>query len=642
MKEKRFELSVLLSENRYTEKPKNVGGVRAEITQEIRTTTRKLADYLTSGYAIIPAICKITFAKDSTGHKRYHYDFVRQQVFLLDIDNSSRGKPLPKAEQILPETAIRHLKEKGIFPCFVYRTYSDTPETPKFRIVIAFSEPVLDKGKRDSIQKNLGSALGTAKNGVPYADTKCFDASRLFFGTDKQELLFADFDALNDAESVISVNLAGLCTGQDSRHTQGKTPKIKPVSRSLCVDCGIIEAIRQHDSNYIRQKMDYPHKVFDTAGEMWDFLYKDVDFADFLGVPQNTLFSCCLDGHTDVKPSANVFQTEAGTWVYKCFSHAGNGIFNIRQFVEKVGNFKTVYSSMDFLKKSLNFELEISSWQQKQIFDLDYIGCCLDLGQFAEMCPSADRVTRFCKDIFRTLVTLAKTYCLSEEYQTKNGESIFFATNNAILRKSGRTLNRKQQGKVSNYLAVLAYLGMIRKIPDSEVPKKLLRKAQQIVGGAGKRHIQFYAIPAWVVQHTEQIESYGRKYIENGYRAAGISFELFCRTEGIETAMRAYPQIAQTKSGKARTTYQQDIRHECILDMIANAILEDGYAREQNIIEQAKSVLGTYYGVAQVKRSLPEILIANGWKRVKTSKELKERFGIDSAGYPYIIVPETD
>lgn len=644
-KEQAFVFSVLLSKNSYTEKPKNAGALRAEMVREYRTSVRNLANCLLNGYAVIPAYSNVTVTRDGTGRNRFRYDFVRQQVFLLDIDNSDAGKPLPKTEQIPLKVAIQSLKLNGIVPCFAYRTYSDTPETPKFRIAVAFSEPITDKNQRDLIQKAIGGALGTTKSGIPYVDRKCTDSNRIFYGTNKPELLYHDFDAVNSVNSAFFSKLAAVTAGQGSQPTQAKmpqTPKIKAFSRSVCADAGIIEAIQKHDYEYIRQELNCQHRIFKSTGEMWDFLYKGVNFADFLGVPEKTLFSCCIDGHTDKKPSANIFRSDSGIWLYKCFSHAGRGTYNIREFTEKVGGFKTVFSAMEFLKKCLNIELEISDWQQEQISELENIGSCIDLGVFAETCPCAYKVTRFCRDIFRTMLTLAKTYCFTEEYTTKNGEAVFFATNSAILQKSGRRLNRKQQGQVSKYLAILAYVGMIRKLPDNEVPKRLLQKARNIVKGAGKRHIQFYSIPSWVVQQTELIETYGKSYIEHGYRQDGISFETFYRTEGIETAARVYPQVARTKTAKTGTTYQQDKRHEIVSDLFADSIMEKGYARENAVIQEAKSKLGSYFSITQVKRSLPDIMTANRWKRVRATKKMKEQYDIKSAGYPFVIIPETD
>ena len=633
--------SVLLSKKSYTEKPKNAGFVRAEITQEHRTTARHLANCLINGFAVIPAVSNVSVQKDDSGRTRYRYDFVRQQAFFIDIDNADGKQPFAKHEQIPLKTAVERLRNMQIYPAFAYWTFSNSQDCEKYRICVIFAEPVTDREKRDLIQRALVAALGTTKSGKPYADTKCTDTSRLFYGTNQPELPFTDFDAVNDADSAVFRELAGGTGLHVPQSKNAAMPKIRAYTQAAySVDTAILDAIQKHDSEYIRNRLNYPHRVFNTAGEMWDYIYQKIDFAGFLAVPENALFSCCLDEHADKNPSANIFKNEAGVWLYHCFSHGIGGTYNIRQFIEKAGGFRSVYSATEFLKSCFNIELKLSDWQQAQISDLDFIGQCLDFGTFAENCPHADRITRYCKDIFRTMLQQARTYCFSDKYATKNGEIVFFITNAELLRKSGRTQNSRQAEKISRYIAVLSYLNMIRKLPDSEIPAKLLNKARQIVGGRNRRHVQFYAIPAWVAQHTEQIENYGRKYIENGYRAAGISFELFCRTEGFKTAARVYPQIAQTKKADSGTTIQQDNRHEIVMEVIGDSIRKKGYARECEIMDAIKSRLGAYFCERQIKRSLPELLRANCWKRIRATKELKNKFDIESKGYPFLIVPE--
>ena len=633
--------SVLLSKKSYTEKPKNAGFVRAEITQEHQTTARHLANCLINGFAVIPAVSKVSAQKDDSGRTRYRYDFVRQQAFFIDIDNADGKQPFAKHEQIPLKTAVERLRNMQIYPAFAYKTYSDSQDCEKYRICFLFSEPVTDESKRNTIQKALVRALGTTKSGKLYADKRCTDTSRIFFGTDKPELPFTDFDAVNDADSAVFKELAGGTGLHVPQSKNAAMPKMRAYSQAAySVDTAILDAIQKHDSEYIRNRLNYPHRIFDTAGEMWNYIFKEVDFARLLGVPEKTLFSCCLDGHKDANPSANVFRTDSGVWLYCCFSHGIGGKYTVRQFIEKAGGFRSVYAATEFLKSCFNVELKLSDWQQAQISDLDFIGECLDFGIFAENCPHADKITRYCKDIFRTMLQQARTYCFSEEYQTKNGEIIFFITNAELLRKSGRTPNGRQAEKVSRYLAVLTYLDMIRKLPDGEIPAKLLSRARQIVGGRNRRHVSFYCIPAWVAQHLEQVERYGVKYTETGYRAAGISFELFCRTEGFETAARVYPQIAQTKKADSGTTIQQDNRHEIVMEVIADSIREKGYARECEIMDATKSRLGAYFCERQIKRSMPELLRANCWKRVRATKALKERFDIESMGYPYIVIPE--
>lgn len=87
------------------------------------------------------------------------------QVFGLDFDGGDKT----------PEETIHTLQTNGINPQLWYSTFSSTPEIHKYRVVLFAEKPITDIQERDLIYKGLLQM-------VPYADTSCKNAGRIFFG----------------------------------------------------------------------------------------------------------------------------------------------------------------------------------------------------------------------------------------------------------------------------------------------------------------------------------------------------------------------------------------------------------------------------------------------------------------------------
>lgn len=603
----------------YNRKPTDDGEVQKELAHPTNLELRELAESLVMGCNVRPSeCCGISDEK-----------WKSQQLFLLDIDNKTDPK-------LSPEQAYQMAVDNGLKVSFMYYTHSSTDQCPRYRIAFLMAEKITDLDLRNRVMNALFHVF------EEYADKKCKHPSRMFYGGHSGKVLYPNYEEVNEADDVLKLLPQDYVCSNSVPHKNRK----KSYPRLRTSLSAAVTAIRNHDADYFRQTLDLPHRVAESRDELWHYFYSEVSLADFLGVTEGESINCIFSEHEDVHPSASVYQSNINDiWLYTCQSHPNNSNnYNIREIVEKLGEFRSVYRAVEFLKQALNVELELDSYQREKHEDLDFITQYLDLGQFAEKCPYADRTTRYCKDIFRTMVAIAKDNIYSEKY-SYNGQAVFFATHKTILSKSGRNLNSKQQSQVTKYLGILSYLGMVRKLKDDEIPKPLLKKARQIVGGKNKRHVEFYVIPNWTMPHLEKIEYYGVSYTQNGYRSNGVSFEAFARAEGRETAERYSPQMARQKAfkdEKKTTTEAQDKRHDIIDQLVQEHLKAHGYFREADIIEEAKRYMSWYYAERQVKRSIAQIRDSYGLKRVKCSKVLKQKYGIEDAGYPYIYIVSED
>ena len=87
------------------------------------------------------------------------------QVFGLDFDGGDKT----------PQETIATLQTNGINPQLWYSTFTSTTDIPKYRVVLFAEKPITDSNQRDLIYKGLLQM-------VPYADTTCKNAGRIFFG----------------------------------------------------------------------------------------------------------------------------------------------------------------------------------------------------------------------------------------------------------------------------------------------------------------------------------------------------------------------------------------------------------------------------------------------------------------------------
>lgn len=603
---------------KYTHKPPatEMGNIQSELSVPGTIEIQKLADLLGNGACFRPAAIRGT----------HDTDFLSQQVYGLDFDNANN-------DIIDPGQAIETAKRAGVPPSFAYLTFSSTEQKPKFRLIFCASAAEHNRKKRDYIQRYLMALYGDA------IDSKCGNPARLFFGTDKG-ILYADYAAVFDSEHI----LRGYRPDQQEQDEKRRTPKspraiqrppISGVSHS-------IEAIKTHNSEYLKRKLSKKQRIFDNRKDFFDFIYREIDLAELLGVEPKKSFSCVLPTHggEDIHPSASVFVTRGGTWKYKC--HAEGISLNVKQLIEVIGNFNSEFQALEFLKSIYNLKIRETAWSIEQRENIDSILFALstsDERSFKALCPTASANTRNAQLIYMQILSIAKN-AIYPERAAENGNIIFYMSTRQLAKSAGKS----SIDKVSKYLKMLIYHGLLEIVPDENVPPAFLKKA--IAGTKnGHAHVSFYQIPSWVYQHIQHIERQGKRWKTNGYRLNGISYEMFLRTEGAEIAGRLYPQTSKytDKGGEVKqkgTRKKSDELHEIISEVILDRINQNGYCQEKEIIE----ILGRTYGKnitdIQLKRSLTDILNCYQLRKIRATKALKIKFSIISKGYPSIIVPD--
>jgi len=159
-------------------------------------TLETLSEQIALGKTFCPAVFK--------NDKRANDNFLSQQIFGLDFDSG-----------VKPEKVIETLKSYSINVNLFYKTFSHTPQTPKFRLCILFRDIILNKNERDLIQKGLMNITGEA-------DPSTKDSARMFFGSNNCTVLNGAPNLLADVLPAIH----SFLTANVHRNTETQITKV--------------------------------------------------------------------------------------------------------------------------------------------------------------------------------------------------------------------------------------------------------------------------------------------------------------------------------------------------------------------------------------------------------------------------------
>lgn len=177
-------------------------------------TIQEFAKAISEGHSFYPTVySKKLKGYDEKGKPVYKYPAIKQQLFVVDIDNNrfkldsegkfvtdQNGKRVKEAidNPLTIERAREICRQHELEPLLIYETFSskqhrDAPEKPytKFRIVFATDKPIMvqDEGERgiNATKEYFVKLFGEA------ADAVTTDNARLIYGTDERAHLYGKF-----------------------------------------------------------------------------------------------------------------------------------------------------------------------------------------------------------------------------------------------------------------------------------------------------------------------------------------------------------------------------------------------------------------------------------------------------------------
>jgi hypothetical protein len=280
------------------------------------------------------------------------------------------------------------------------------------------------------------------------------DATRLFFGG--RRLICENYNSMINAEDIIT-----RFYKEDSNMTEVERKGDYNINKFNSINILVtqnpehseqynLKALRDRDFKFLNERLNNSPIEFDNESEFWKYVFR-INMSELLGFQYSRSIKCVF--HQDNKPSASVFCNEDGIWFYKCHSGKCGHAMNIKDFVEKIGNFQSEFRAVEFIKNIYNLSIKESKWSIEQKSNLDSILYKIDMNTFSELCPQADKNTKHIQNLFSILIHIAKDNIYGENYMNSNGDAVFFVSLGELARLTKTAQNNPN--RISQRLSVL-------------------------------------------------------------------------------------------------------------------------------------------------------------------------------------------
>jgi len=666
-----------------TSKPTNGGAVTNRMPIDIANeySIDEIKQSILDGKTVRPSYCGTT--EDT---------WQSQQMFMIDIDNEAKltkdivlGNYIKKVEgkdkvRFLVgseqhrsyDNIIEHCKNINLTPSFIYTSFNHKDEQHKYRLVFILDEVITDFKIAKKIQLYLMECIGNV-------DMQCKNINRYYYAGknivfDSENIL--NFNNIIELSKDINPGFIPAKPKKD-KGLEKKKDRIGDERKRVLYNNGIeeqipilsstpkltslesankdtINAITIRDTKYLKAKYGNNEKItFETKQEFINYIRVNINLGELLGFSCPKSIKCIF--HNDRNNSASIFQLQDdGAWIYKCHSSSCGVTYNIIGVIERLAGFKSRPNTYKFIKEIFNLAIAETEWQkaQKEILQENIDMLYGDIN-FESNCPQTNKNISKIKHYLERFINIAMKNVYNEELTDEKGQVVFFASADYICKEMGISSN--SINKIYQKIAVFAYHKLLNKLDNDNIPERLKKKAQAIIINYNQnnstdnnklRHVNFFSIPLYNVNNFPEIEQRGKQWKDNYYTMKGVSREMFYRAEGLEIANEIYPQykkVTETIDGKKNiidrtTTKSSDERTNNIVIAINELIEEHGYATEKEIVQKLRFKYRYKTTEVQIKKSLKEILDAYDLQRIRAKKEIKDKYGIDSEGYPSIII----
>ena len=387
----------------------------------------------------------------------------------------------------------------------------------------------------------------------------------------------------------------------------------------------------------IKQK-EHSKKIFHSYRDAFDYIAKDFDLFEYLkefyNLQGESSRSFCCIFHDDERPSASIFKSDSGINLYCC--HSGNCKFNTGNIVQVVQELENRSRVKKNLKKCSRFEAMKKICHDLNVEyeeDLNMIRFIIDnLNTINDDIEYSHRelysaISRY----LPTLKALHETALRNTIYSNYQDEYLFSASVNYIAKKLGKRDKKKTVADIS----LLCLLKMIEKVDldDEKIPaeyKAYIKRYQQ--KDERQRHINVYSLPAYTHDKLNECNDMAKAVKEKNLRKRHFTYESVSNAFGKETADRVFPQV-KNKPVKSVDEY--------LLTTVQHLLNKYGYFT-QNTVKTYYADNDRYFDEMKYVKQLPAIMQSLDLKKIKATKELKDKYNILSAGYPNLIVKQGD
>lgn len=572
-------------------------------------TIEEIAEALTSGHAIVPAVLEGGFGKK---------DWKAQQLFMLDVDNAVTDKyqekhPEFNLKKISIEEAYTYLTTLGIKPVFMYKSYSynEAEDKIKFRIVLCANELITDRDKRNKLQATLTGLMFEVGN----TDTACITESKVFLGTSHKEIIHADYEARINADEIIdkyykedyakyiSKPVTDICG------IKKDAPSVKRIKITSDRHCKNEELIKSRDIKALQDELMIVMSEEDTYTKINSF-EEYIDMSEFLGIEDGMLHFCCVI-HEETNPSAHIYPFDTKKYdengnkiyidLYKCFSaycesqEKALTIVGLVQYMLEC----TRYEAMKFLSEVYHVTTDEFEFIKQQVEmlnnNIDYI--TQNINRYPNLLKFMQKNNaRYLEKVIAINEILRdKT---NSKQKTKDGRMVVricLDELNTILVKKGviKATKEVNKNKLSKLFSNLALIGLIDKcsLKDdiSDNTKAYYDKAREKEKNTGekenakkktnikKNEMLLLNIPEYNDELFNAVEGNAEFLVTMGFDKESISQKSIAAMFQSESVLKCVYPDYDKKSLKYIDEAILFQEYNLILEKIINAINEKGY-----------------------------------------------------------------
>lgn len=373
------------------------------------------------------------------------------------------------------------------------------------------------------------------------------------------------------------------------------------------------------EEDAIKRKTDA--KIFTNYKDVFHHLTKEVDLFEYLKefynlIADNPNSFCCIC-HVDKHPSASVFKTDGGTWLYSCRSSS---------CPFKIGNIIQVVQEKNQLSRHKAIEKICSDLGIIYKENEEYRNLLMD-----NIHVINDDIKHSHQDLYsvsyRYLQTLRYLhYAALDTLQYADANGFLFSISTGHLAEQ---LYRSDRKTTTEDISYFAMLDLIRKIdinnPNISPEYRKMIKAFQ---GDKLRHINVYSLPIYDLQQLRHSDDIAKIVKEKNIRKTDFTYDTVYNAFGKEVADSVFPQV------KGKRTHEPD---EFLISQIEHLLNADKYFTVNTLKEFYKEN-NLKFNETIFVHQLPLIMERLNLKRLQTNNEIKNQYEIEGKGFPTLYV----
>ena len=379
---------------------------------------------------------------------------------------------------------------------------------------------------------------------------------------------------------------------------------------------------------------------------------KRQDLAEYLGHGNGSGYgddvSLPCPFHDDLQPSASIFQDQpTGHYLLRCHSSTCGFSGSIIDVAMRQHSCDA-RQAIELLARHYGLPWDANGWraEQREVLEQN-IRIVASIDDYREQYPDLCKMIRRVTNDLISKLEIAQD-CILDEVFAVDGSPVFFAS----LRRFAQAVRRlptlpdrhcDQNRRVDRY----CLLKLMRKLQEQEIPVAMFEQTKRLQrenrerwnasqGKTKRTHdyrIQFYAVPPYTPELLKAANNRAAILREKKIRLKAISRTLILDVFGEQVAREVFPQCQRLKSNRSNKFLLQ-------LEQALLVQLKDhGYATARGLTAEMRRCYDwPSVTVTRVTRHLPGLLTKHGLIETYANRQMKMRYGINSSGYPRIIV----